>query len=81
MTVDIAKLRADLRLTAARDSWSDAEIREVGAAIKAAVDADDQEVLSYWATELAWWRQLITDSAPRLRAFEARIKAAGKGNQ
>lgn len=75
MSIDTDRLRADLRLTAAREGWPEAEIKEIGAAIKAALDAEDEEALQGWAKQLAWWREMLVSFGPRLRDFEAEIKA------
>lgn len=74
--VNIDQLRGDLVLTAARDGLSDAEVKEIGASIKAAIDAGDEEALQGWAAQLGWWRETLASFAPRLRAFEAGIKAS-----
>ena len=74
--VDIDQMRRDLRLTADREGWSDAEVKELGAAIRAAIEAGDQEVLRYWAGRLAWWRELLASYAPRLRAFETAVRSS-----
>ena len=75
MSVDIDQLRRDLRLTAAREGWADEVVLEIGARIRAALEAGDEETLSYWAQELAWWRELLSSYAFRLRAFEAGVRA------
>jgi hypothetical protein len=75
MAVDIDLLRQDLRLTADREGWADEEIKEIGADIRAALDEGNDDRLGYWTARLAWWRELLASYAPRLRAFESRIKA------
>lgn len=79
--VDLARLRLDLRQTAEREGWSDAEMREIGAEIKSAIDASDDERLRYWAARMAEWRELLASYAPRLRAFEARVRAESSARQ
>lgn len=76
---DIDRMRADLRLTAEREGWSAEEALEIGATIKAAIDANDEPLLAYWAGRLAWWRELLASYGPRLRAFEAGVRAARAG--
>jgi hypothetical protein len=74
MSVDVGQLRRDLRLTAEQEGWPDADLREVGAAIKAAIDAGDEETLQGWAGQLGWWRTSIAEVGQRLRVAEQRIR-------
>lgn len=80
MSVDIDQLRRDLRLTAEREGWSEAEVREMGTAIRADIDAGNTEALEAWAEQLSWWRRLLTSYAQRLRAFEAAVRAARRAS-
>lgn len=63
MPVDLDQLRSDLRYTAAREGWSDAEIKAMGADIKAMIDRDDQEALAWQAEYFAWWRLMVAEVA------------------
>lgn len=74
----IAQMRRDLRLTADREGWPESDVREVGAAIRAAIETGDEEALQGWAACLAWWRELLASYASRLRAFEAAVKGTRK---
>lgn len=69
MPVNLDQLRADFRLAAKAEGWSDADQADIAAAIKAAIDGDDQAVLAYWASRCA-------DSAAEWRAWCERVRHA-----
>ena len=75
----IARLRTDFsRVTAdrtAHQGWSDADVAELGAAIKAAIEGSDAEALADLARYLAFEAGLIDAGAQACRAAEARIRA------
>lgn len=65
----IERMRLDFPLAAKAEGWSVEDQDEVGAAIRAAVAAGDQETLAYWAKRLA-------DGAAQWRAWCARVRQA-----
>lgn len=94
----IAKMRADFvrvsEVRKVRGDWSEADEAEIGAAIKAAVDKGDPDMILSWAawladlsSAIAAWDLIVRGSVGRMRAQareerEAREKtaaAAGKG--
>lgn len=74
MPADLNRMRRAFLSAAAWCGWTEADQAEIGAEIKAVVDAGDEEALAYWAERLealAGWAHL----AALCRAAEARIKA------
>ena len=71
----IEQMRTDFPLAAKAERWSAEDQAEIGAAIKAAIDANDTEALAYWSGQIAeaaaTWRAWCN----RVRLAEARIKA------
>lgn len=78
----IAKMRADFVRVAAvrkeRKDWSEEDEREIGAAIKAAIDAKDPDMILSWAAWLAdlaaaiaAWDLIVRGSLARMR-YQAR---------
>ncbi len=73
MAVDLNRMRRAFLGAAVWCGWSDTDQEEIGAEIRAAVEAGNEEVLAYWAArleELAGWARLAT----LCRAAEARIR-------
>lgn len=73
--VNIDQLRQDMKTTANREAWSNADFKEVGASIKAAIDADDQQALRVWAKDMAWYRELDAYVQQRRQGATERIRA------
>ena len=74
MAVDLNRLRRAFLSAAAWCGWSEADQEEIGAEIRAVIEAGNEEVLAWWAAyieSLAGWAHLAT----LCRAAEARIKA------
>lgn len=76
--VDLDSMRADYRLVRKwwreRDDWSEADLLDADAAVKAAVDGGDVELITCWANWLAGLAKEIRDMAARVKAMEARMK-------
>lgn len=75
----IAKMRADFVRVAevrkARQDWTEEDEREIGAAIKAAVDKGDPDMILSWAawladlsSAIAAWDLIVRGSVARMRA-------------
>lgn len=93
----VAKMRADFVRVAehrkARNEWSEADEKEIGAAIKAAVDKGDPDMIHSWAlwladlsASIAAWELIVRGSVARMRAQavaerEAREAGAGEGRR
>ena len=84
----IAAMRRDLREVAdwnlSRGIWSETDLREFGLDIKRCIDMGNAEGLAYWQRtileDIEFIRCLKSNTALRVRAFEASIKA-GKEKQ
>lgn len=77
MAVDLNRMRRAFLCAAAWCGWTEADQAEIGAEIKSALDAGNEETLAYWAARLealAGWAHLAT----LCRAAEARITAHPK---
>jgi len=78
--VDIERMRVAFVLAAAWEGWSASDQAEYGAAIRAALEANDEPAL-------AWWEQCLEQAsglaymADLCRAAEARIKAAAEARR
>lgn len=75
MAVDLDRMRRAFLSAAAWCGWSEADQAEIGAEIRAHVEAGNEEALAYWAAYLeylAGWELL----GRLCRAAEARIHAA-----
>lgn len=75
MATDLNRLRRAFLSAAAWCGWSEADQEDIGAEIRAAVEAGNEEALAWWAAyleALAGWAHLTT----LCRAAEARIHAA-----
>lgn len=74
----IEKMRADFALVAeerrGRGDWDEALEREIGAAIKAAIEADDVEMIACWAAWLADLAMQISAFALVVRKSESRMR-------
>ena len=74
----IEQMRADFPDAAKWEEWSAEDQAEIGAEIRAALEANDAEALAYWAEELARaageWRSF----GARVRAAEERMKTTAK---
>lgn len=97
MKTVIAKMRADFarvsEVRKVRGDWTEADEAEIGAAIKAAVDKGDPDMVLSWAAWLAdlahaiaAWDLIVRGSVARMRAQaqaerEARERAQGAGRQ
>jgi len=92
MELTIAKMRADFSLVAKAclesGEWSEADVSEFGAAIKAACERKDDACIILWARDLALrandclYRQLVVrgvEATMRARAAAERIAQDGKG--
>jgi hypothetical protein len=73
---DIDQLRKDVALTAEREGWSREETLEIGAAIKADIERGDEEALSGWAKQMAWWREMEAEALGRAKGMAQRIRQA-----
>lgn len=76
---DIDQLRADLRLTAEREGWTQKDVTEIGNEIKRHIAEGDEAALAGWAKQLSFWRELITRTGIECRAFEQAVWAANPG--
>lgn len=77
MTIDLNRMRRAFLSAAAWCGWTEADQAEIGAEIKSALDAGNEDAPTYWAAHLealAGWAHL----AALCRAAEARIKAQPK---
>lgn len=77
MAVDLNRMRRAFLSAAAWCGWSEADQAEIGAEIRAAIEAGNEEALAYWSArleQLAGWTHL----AARCRAAEARIRASAQ---
>ena len=76
--VDLDTMREDYRLVRRwwreRDGWSETDLVEADAGVKAAVDGGDIELIACWANWLAGLAKEIRDMTARVRAMEARMK-------
>lgn len=92
MELTVAKMRADFALVAnaCRESgeWSEADVSEFGAAIKGAVERNDEACIILWARDMAirandcLYRQLVVrgvEASMRARAAAEKATKAGKG--
>lgn len=92
MELTISKMRADFGLVAkaCKESgeWSDADVAEFGAAIKAACERKDDACIILWARDMAirandcLYRQLVVrgiEASMRARAAAEHNAQAGKG--
>lgn len=79
MKAVVAKMRADFARVAevrkVRGDWSAEDEREIGAAIKAAIDKQDPDMISSWALwladlscSIAAWDLIVRGSVARMRA-------------
>lgn len=82
----IEKMRADFARVAAvrkeKGDWTEAEEREIGLAIKAAVDAGDEDMVASWAlwladlaAAIAAWDLIVRGSMARMR-HQAEVEKA-----
>lgn len=82
MDAVIGKMRADFVLVAAsrRESgeWTEADEKEIGAAIKAAIDKKDQAMLACWSRWLADLSAWVTAWTLVCRGSERRMREAAK---
>lgn len=83
--VDLEVLRADYKLVRRwwreSEGWSDADLAEADAGIKAAVDGGDVELLGCWANWLAGIAKERRDFTAQVQAMEARMRQqAQRGN-
>lgn len=74
----IERMRADFSLAAKAEQWSVEEQAEIGAVIKAAIEANDAEVLAYWSGRIDEAATRWRDWCARVRLAESRIKAAAE---
>lgn len=77
MKVTMNRLRLTFGAAADRLGWSDADRADIGADIRSAIDAGDNDRLQWWADrleEMSGLQQL----AAMCRAMEARIHAAAQ---
>ena len=76
--MDIEALRVDYRLVRRwwreSEGWSEADLADADAAIKAAVDGGDAELIGCWANWLAGIAKEIRDMSARVRAMEERME-------
>lgn len=74
----IAKMRADFALVAeerrGRGDWDEAMERDIGLAIKAAIDGKDVEMIACWAAWLADLAAQITAFSLIVRKSESRMR-------
>lgn len=79
-TVNLDVMRNDYRLVRhwwrAHDGWSDADLSEADAMIKAAVDGGDEDIITCWANWLANLAQEFRAREEAVTAMQARIRAA-----
>lgn len=82
VVVDLGAMRNNYRLVRywwrAYDDWSDADLSEADAMIKAAVDGGDEGIITCWAN---WLANLARDFRARedaVAAARGRIKAAAE---
>lgn len=75
-------MRADYRLVRRwwreSEGWSESDLAEADASIKAEVDGGDVELIACWANWLAGLAKEIRDLSDRVRAMEARMKAEAR---
>lgn len=75
-------MRDDYRLVRnwwrAYDDWSDADLSEADAMIKAAVDGGDEGIITCWANWLANLAREFRVREEAVAAMQARIKAAAE---
>jgi hypothetical protein len=72
----IDQLRNDLRFVAARFEWPRERVLEVGAAVRKAIDAGDQETIKSFAREYAWRRQATCENDPAINRRAAMPQVA-----
>lgn len=86
-----AKMRADFALVQShrkeREEWDEQDIAEIGAAIKAAIDANDVDQIHGWslwladlAHSVAAWNNLVRGSLARAR-YAAKEQARERAEQ
>lgn len=79
MELTIAKMRADFGLvsTACKESgeWSEADIKEFGAAIKAACESKDDACIILWARDMAIRANAVLYHQLVVRGVEASMRA------
>lgn len=77
--VGLEAMRANYPVVAAwlraASGWSDAEVAELGEAVRRAVSKADHEAVAYWAGWLSSWVSTIQVLTAQVRAMEARVKA------
>lgn len=91
MELTIAKMRADFGLVAKAckeaGEWTEADVSEFGAAIKAAVERKDEACIILWARDMAirandcLYRQLVVrgvEASMRARAAAEKAAKAGR---
>lgn len=71
----IEQMRLDFPLAARVEEWTAEEQADIGAAIRAAVAANDTEALAYWSKRIADAVARWHAWCERVRAAEANIKA------
>lgn len=80
--VNLDVMRDDYRLVRnwwrAYDDWSDADLSEADAMIKAAVDGGDEGIITCWANWLANLAREFRVREEAVAAMQARIKAAAE---
>ncbi|MER2537654.1 MAG: hypothetical protein ABTQ26_00280 [Azonexus sp.] len=89
MELTIGKMRADFGLVAkaCKDSgeWSEADVREFGEAIKAAIERKDEACIILWARDMAirandcLYRQLVVRGVEASIRARAAAEKVGKG--
>lgn len=85
MDAVIAKMRADWSVVAAArkgsGDWTDADEAEMAAAIRAAIDAKDRNVIACWSRWLADLAAWVTAWNLICRGSEAAMKAAARDHK
>lgn len=80
--VDLEVLRADYKLVRRwwreSEGWSETDLAEADAGIKAAVDGGDAELVGCWANWLAGMAKELRDFSARVIATEARVREEAK---
>lgn len=74
----IEQMRSDFPLAAQAEEWTAEDQAEIGAAIKAAIDAGDAEAVGYWAVVLAEAAARWRSWCDSVRKVEAAMKASSK---
>lgn len=78
---EIDRMRADFPLAALAEGWSAGDQAEIGAAIKAAMDAGDAETIAYWSAVLAEAAGRWRAWCERVRQAEATMRVSGKNKE